>query len=259
MSQYATDTACTTPDAMSVPGPTLTGRIENYWSRRAESYGETRRHELACEKKSLWLAEIMPHLPAAKPLRILDVGTGAGFFAILLAEQGHCVCGVDMTQAMLDEGAALARQAGCDVAFQRMDACCLEFESASFDAVISRNLTWTLQDAAAAYREWNRVLRPGGVLLNFDADYGSISFLDLAHQPGVHAHAGINDDMMLECENIRRQLPLSSESRPVWDVQTLRSSGFSDCWCESGLSARIYAHRDETYNPVPMFALRAVK
>ena len=152
MSQYATDTACATPDAMSVPGPTLTGRIENYWSRRAESYGEIRRHELACEKKSLWLAEIMPHLPEARPLRILDVGTGAGFFAILLAEQGHCVCGVDMTQAMLDEGASLARQAGCDVAFQRMDACCLEFESASFDAVISRNLTWTLQDAAAAYR-----------------------------------------------------------------------------------------------------------
>ena len=97
------------------------------------------------------------------------------------------------------------------------------------------------------------------MLLNFDADYGSVSFLDLAHQPGVHAHAGVNDDMMLECENIRRQLPLSSESRPVWDVQTLRNSGFSDCWCDHGLSARIYAHRDETYNPVPMFALRAIK
>ena len=254
MSQYSVDTVHSKTDAISVPGSALSGRIEKYWSRRAESYSETRRHELACEKKSLWLAEIMPHLPAAEPLRILDVGTGAGFFAILLAEQGHCVCGVDMTQAMLDEGAALARQAGCDVAFQRMDACCLEFESASFDAVISRNLTWTLQDAAAAYREWNRVLRPGGVLLNFDADYGSVSFLDLADQ-----HVGINDDMMRECENIRRQLPLSSESRPVWDVQTLRSSGFSDCWCDTDLSARIYAHRDETYNPVPMFALRAVK
>ena len=105
MNRYAADTACATPDAMSAHGSTLTGRIENYWSRRAESYGEIRRHELACEKKSLWLAEIMPHLPEARPLRILDVGTGAGFFAILLAEQGHRVCGVDMTQAMLDEGA----------------------------------------------------------------------------------------------------------------------------------------------------------
>ena len=192
MSQYTADTAQSQPDIMPVSGFALTGRIEKYWSRRAVSYGEIRRHELACDKKSLWVAEILPHLPVGGPLRILDVGTGAGFFAIVLAQLGHSVCGVDMSQAMLDEGAALAQQAGCEVTFQRMDACCLEFESASFDAVISRNLTWTLPDAAAAYREWNRVLRPGGVLLNFDADYGSVSFVDLADQ-----HVGINDDMML--------------------------------------------------------------
>ena len=259
MNQYAADTDQSQPDVLPVPGSALSGRIEKYWSRRAESYGETRRHELACEKKSLWLAEILPHLPAGGPLRILDVGTGAGFFAIVLAQLGHSVCGVDMSQAMLDEGADLAQQAGCAVTFQCMDACCLEFESASFDAVISRNLTWTLPDAAAAYREWNRVLRPGGVLLNFDSDYSSVSFLDVVHQPGVHAHAGMNDDMMLECESIRRQLPLSAQSRPEWDMYALRSAGFSACWCDTDLSPRIYTHRDETYNPVPMFALRAVK
>lgn len=240
-------------------GNTLSGRIESYWSHRAVSYGETRRHELACEKKALWLAEIVPHLPAAGSLRILDVGTGAGFFAILLAQQGHCVCGVDMSQAMLDEGANLAAQAKCSATFLRMDACSLDFESASFDAVISRNLTWTLPAAAQAYREWNRVLRPGGVLLNFDSDYGSVSFLDVVHQPGVHAHAGMNDDMMLECESIRRKLPLSAESRPSWDMHALRSAGFSACWCDCELSARIYTRQDATYNPVPMFALRAVK
>ena len=254
MSQHAADAAQSQPDVLPVPDSALTGRIEKYWSRRAESYGEIRRHELACDKKSLWMAEILPHLPAGGPLRILDVGTGAGFFAIVLAQLGHSVCGVDMSQAMLDKGAALAQHACCEVTFQRMDACCLEFESGQFDAVISRNLTWTLPDAAAAYQEWNRVLRPGGVLLNFDADYGSVSFVDLADQ-----HVGINDDMMLECENIRRQLPLSTESRPVWDMQMLRCSGFSACWCDTNLSARIYTHRDETYNPVPMFALRAVK
>ena len=260
MAQYSTEATSSELTAMPVSDSALSSRIEKYWSRRAEGYGETRRHELACDKTSLWLAEILPHLPVAqRPLHILDVGTGAGFFAILLAQQGHCVCGVDMSQAMLDEGAALAQQVGCVVTFQHMDACCLEFETARFDAVISRNLTWTLPNAAAAYGEWYRVLRPGGVLLNFDADYGSVSFVDVVRQSGVHAHAGMDDDMMLEGENIRRQLPLSSQSRPEWDMQTLRRMGFSACWCDTDLSSRVYAQRDETYNPVPMFALRAVK
>ena len=49
--------------------------------------------------------------------------------------------------------------------FKVMDGEKLDFKSGSFDVVISRNLTWTLPDAAGAYREWIRVLRPGGILL----------------------------------------------------------------------------------------------
>ena len=42
--------------------------------------------------------------------------------------------------------------------FLVMDAEKLEFEDASFDMVISRNLTWTLPHAEEAYQEWKRVL-----------------------------------------------------------------------------------------------------
>jgi len=49
----------------------------------------------------------------------------------------------------------------------------LDYEKESFDLVLSRNLTWTLTDAKKAYAEWFRVLKPGGILLNFDANYGT--------------------------------------------------------------------------------------
>ena len=47
------------------------------------------------------------------------------------------------------------------------DGCgAFNFQDESFDVVISRNLTWTLPEAAQAYKEWSRVLKPGGLLLN---------------------------------------------------------------------------------------------
>ena len=47
-------------------------------------------------------------LPQGSPLNILDVGTGTGFFAILMAKLGHKVTGIDLTPAMLEEAAAMA-------------------------------------------------------------------------------------------------------------------------------------------------------
>lgn len=54
-----------------------------------------------------------------------------------------------------------------------MDAQEPDFPEGSFDVVLSRNLTWTLPDPEKAYSQWLRVLRRGGLLLNFDADYAA--------------------------------------------------------------------------------------
>ncbi|MBO4299968.1 MAG: hypothetical protein J5861_00025, partial [Desulfovibrio sp.] len=102
-------------------------------------------------------------------------------------------------------------------------------------------------------------LRPGGVLLNFDADYGTADFTSFAAERGQHAHAGLDSALLWEGESIRRQLPLSCEQRPEWDAEVLRQVGFSSVAVDTGISGRVYAVRDASYNPVPMFALRAVK
>ena len=51
-----------------------------------------------------------------------------------------------------------------------MNAEALCFEDSSFDIVISRNLTWNLPDPDKAYAEWTRILKSGGLLLNYDAN-----------------------------------------------------------------------------------------
>lgn len=52
-----------------------------------------------------------------------------------------------------------------------MDAQNLTFHDNMFDVIVSRNLTWNLDSPAKAYREWYRVLKPGSILLNFDANW----------------------------------------------------------------------------------------
>ena len=192
-------------------------------------------------------------------LQILDIGTGTGYFAILLSQIGHQVTGIDLTDAMLKEARDNAALYQVHPTFQQMDAQKLAFLDQSFDVVISRNLTWTLPDAEHAYQEWFRVLKPGGVMINLDANYGAADFADTADLPENHAHHQIQDDLMQECEDIKRQLPISSFLRPAWDLETLGRMGVEEFSFDLGISKRIYIEKDEFYNPTPMFLIFAKK
>lgn len=234
-------------------------RIVSYWEKRSGDFLEHKRAELHSPMAERWLYEIKKQLPQDKNLRILDVGCGAGFFSVLLAKEGYQVTGVDLTPDMVENARTLAAEEKTDCEFLVMDAENLRFADESFDVVISRNLTWTLPDVKSAYREWVRVLKKGGILLNFDANYGLSDFTDLCELPDNHAHREIGDDMMRECEEIKRQLPISSYSRPAWDLETLGAMKLQEFSVDLGISSRIYVEKDEFYNPTPMFMLRTCK
>lgn len=234
-------------------------RIVSYWEKRSGDFLEHKRAELHGPMSERWLYEIKNQLPQDRNLRVLDVGCGAGFFSVLLAKEGYQVTGVDLTPDMVENARTLAEEEKTDCEFFVMDAENLRFADESFDVVISRNLTWTLPDVKSAYREWVRVLKKGGILLNFDANYGLSDFTDLSELPDNHAHQEIGDDMMRECEEIKRQLPISSYSRPAWDLETLGAMKLQEFSVDLGISSRIYVEKDEFYNPTPMFMLRTCK
>ena len=234
-------------------------RIVHYWEKRSSDFLTHKREELHSAMAERWMKEIRAQLPAGDRLRILDVGCGAGFFSVLLAKEGHQVTGVDLTPDMIENAKILAAEENADCEFIVMDAENVDFPDGTFDVVISRNLTWTLPHVRRAYRDWVRVLKKGGVLLNFDANYGLSDFTDVSSLPENHAHQTIGDDMMRECEEIKRQLPISSYSRPAWDLETLGAMKLQEFAVDLGISSRIYLEKDEFYNPVPMFMIRTQK
>ena len=142
-------------------------KVVDYWTKRVADFSDVRENELDSELSREWVDNIMqyisPLIDNRQNVRVLDVGTGVGYFAILLYGKGLQVTGIDLTP---------------DVNFKVMDAMNLEYEDESFDVVITRNLTWTLPDVDKAYKEWHRVLRKGGVLLNYDANYANMKNLD---------------------------------------------------------------------------------
>ena len=238
----------------------IKNRVSCYWSKRSGAFLVQRLNEFDSEKKERWTAEIEKYLPEGRPLRILDIGTGTGFFACLLTSKGHQVTGVDLSPDMIKGADQMADSLGMEIDFQVMDAENLEFENESFDALVTRNVTWTLPHAEKAYREWYRVLKKGGVFINFDADYCRAAETDMDEElPENHAHKLVPEALKSENDLITMELSAYQEPRPQWDVQLLVEAGFEKISVDMGVYRRIYDRIDEFYNPVPIFAIAACK
>lgn len=244
---------------METAAEPIKNRIQNYWSERSESFAGQRRQELGCDMAVAWQAEIEKYIPMDRELKILDVGTGSGFFAVLLGRLGHRVTGIDLTPSMIGEAKRLAAEQHTEADFFVMDAENPEFADESFDVVISRNLTWTLPHPVHAYEQWIRVLKRGGILLNFDADYGNEKAADFSELPIDHTHRLLGNRLLEECDAIKAELAISRYVRPLWDIQALLDLGMEKIQIDTGISRRIYKKQDALYNPTPMFALCAVK
>ncbi len=106
----------------------LTRRIENYWDGRSAHFSRTRRLELDGVDGAAWRTLLKKNLPAGK-LKILDVGTGAGFFAAILSKLGHSVTGIDMSTKMLNEAHKNLRELKLCADFRKMNAQALDFLS----------------------------------------------------------------------------------------------------------------------------------
>ncbi|HIQ98095.1 MAG TPA: class I SAM-dependent methyltransferase [Candidatus Scybalocola faecavium] len=245
-----------------------------YWSKRAPGYSDVNQQELASDQKTVWsqvlFQQIMKHYKGKQPeeLKVLDIGTGPGFFAIILTKMGFSVTAVDYTENMLKEAYRNAGDVAEDISFYKMDAMDLAFPDDTFDVIVSRNLTWNLPDPKEAYRQWTRVLKPGGLLLNFDANWYRYLYDDTAMDSHLQdrenvARTAVEDDTagtdVAAMEAIARKAPLSAKERPMWDEKVLGSFGMS-VLADTDIWKTVWTTAERVNNAsTPMFLIQAVK
>lgn len=210
-------------------------KIRDYWNMRGEGFSLSNMDQLnAQETRELWLTRLKKYAPEGERLKCLDIGCGPGIFSILLAGLEHEVCAIDYTENMLKEAEKNAGKQRAKISFFRMDAQSLDFEDESYDYIVTRNVTWNLEQPEKAYAEWLRVLKPGGHLVNFDGNhnrhkndplYAEYRSSDAYVDP--HKKEYVKDVDLSVMERISRYLPLSSEERPNWDCDVLIKLGVS--------------------------------
>lgn len=149
----------------------LQDAIDRYWTDRAPAYDDYQRRperrDLDAEAWSRIWRDALPPSPAD----VLDVGTGSGHVAFLLAGLGHRVTGIDHAEGMLARAREHAATVPNPPTFLRGDAVAPGFGPGSFDAITGRYVMWTLRDPVAAVRAWARLLRPGGVVAMADSTW----------------------------------------------------------------------------------------
>lgn len=141
------------------------------WNSWSKDYDEQYSHGLKSEAEKKQWEIFLQEIVGKEPKQILDIGTGTGFLALLLAELGHNCTGFDISEGMMKVARKKAQKAGLKVSFRMGDAENLPSKENTFDIVTNRHLLWTIPHPEKALSEWIRVLKPGGKLVIIDGDW----------------------------------------------------------------------------------------
>ena len=223
--------------------------MDGYWTHRSESYSQLNRKELQSEQKNVWEALLFEGAEHNRPLRILDVGAGPGFFSILCARRGHLVTAADMNAEMLRQAKENAGAAGVDVTFVQVGHR-LPFAPESFDMIVSRNVTWALPEPDETLRVWGSLLRPGGLLRYFDAEWYNYLAEDASRAEELRLHDYSRAGKM---ERLARSLPMTYRRRPEWDRAFWRAEGYAFEVAENLNPLVFDAEDQERYRNYPLF------
>lgn len=149
---------------------TTSADVAAYWDTAASTFDTEPDHGLTSPSvRAAWARRLREWIPD-DGVDVLDVGCGTGSLALVLAEQGHLVTGVDLSPTMVEH--ARRKLADHPAAVLLGDAADPPVHGRRFDVVLCRHLLWTLPNPVATVRRWAGMLRPGGQLVLIEGRWG---------------------------------------------------------------------------------------
>lgn len=236
-----------------------------YWED-GTFYNSYVNEEFSDFRKDAWKKQILSHFPESQKLCVLDTGCGPGFFSCILSEEGHSVTGIDRSSGMLRCAKENARRMGVLPQFINMDISEMNFGVDSFDLIVSRNVTWTLENPEEVYKQFYKSLRPGGKLLIYDANwhlpYFRPELLQKVRDNERWYFETYNEDFKVcdESTGFFYDLPLSNTERPQWDIKALCSLGYTEVSSNISVGETLYTDWEKRlYSATPLFEISARK
>ncbi|MCX8205171.1 MAG: methyltransferase domain-containing protein [Candidatus Nezhaarchaeota archaeon] len=139
--------------------------VRRYWDDRGAQIYDRLTEWTNREKLK---STLLRHLNVDKDGVVLDLGTGTGLLALLLAEVGYRrIIGLDINEHMLR--VAKRKLARYSVELVQGDGMRLPIADGSVDAVVSKSALWMMPSPERAVEEMVRVTRPGGLVLALES------------------------------------------------------------------------------------------
>jgi 2-polyprenyl-3-methyl-5-hydroxy-6-metoxy-1,4-benzoquinol methylase len=143
----------------------VSGRAPDYLF--GQSAGEAERLRLQARMFAPYTTRFLEDAGISPGMKVLDVGTGAGDVALLVAGlvgQEGAVVGIDFNAELIETARARAAAAGCEhVSFVVGDAVSAELDR-GFDAVVGRCVLFFAREPAALVRRLTGYVRDGGIV-----------------------------------------------------------------------------------------------
>ncbi len=224
--------------------------ITAFWSMVAPDYEAHAGNvpQTSSAEHAAWIEAMEGLLPPASA-DVLDIGTGTGYLALIAAGLGHRVTGIDLAPTMLAEAQASATRRGLQVVFAEGDAVAPPFAAESFDAITNRHFLWTLREPEVAFRNWLRLLRPGGRVVAIDGFWFGDAEPDEEAEPGPFEQHYTRETRMA--------LPAMSMKSPGPIAAMFRAAGFADA--QVGDLGPVHALAEDPPGTEPWYVIVATK